>query len=108
MPNTFKSDFFNLGTTADTNLYIVPSGTTSIIKSVYAANVDGSSSVNFSLTVGATGATAAHLIKNAIVPIQSTLQAITEPVVLQSEDRINAQASAANGIDVVISYMEIT
>ena len=42
------------------------------------------------------------------VPIQSTLHAITETLVLEAEDRINAQASSVNGIDIILSYMEIT
>ena len=108
MPNTFKSDFFNLGTTADTNLYTAPLSTTTLVKSVYISNVNGSSSANISITVGATGATAAHIIKGAIIPIQSTLQVITEPIVLEAEDRINAQATTADDIYIVISYMEIT
>lgn len=108
MANTFKSDFFNIGSTADTNLYLVPTGTTTIVKSLYASNVDGSNAAQVSVFVGATGATAAYLIKNAIVPIQSTLQVITEPVVLQADDRIGVQASAADDIDIVLSYMEIT
>jgi hypothetical protein len=108
MANTFKSDFFNLGTTADTNLYIAPVGTTVLVKSLYAANVDGSSAVQVSISLGETGGTAAYLIKNAIVPIQSSLQAITEPIVLEENDYINAQASSVNGIDLVMSYMEIS
>ena len=92
MTNTFKSDFFNMGTTADTNLYTTPVSTTTLIKSVYIANTDATSAAYVSITVGATGATAAHIIKNAVVPIQSTLQVITEPIVLEAEDRINAQA----------------
>ena len=108
MANTFKSQFTNLGTTADTNIYTTPVGVTTILKSIYASNADGSSSVNISISVGATGATAAYLIKDGIVPIQSTLQAITETLVLEAEDRINAQASSVNGIDIILSYMEIT
>jgi len=107
MANTFKSEFSNLGTTADTNLYTTPVGTTTLVKSLYASNVDGADAAYISVSVGATGATAAYLIKNAIVPIQTSLQVITEPIVLEAEDRINVQASAANDIDIVFSYMEI-
>jgi len=35
-------------------------------------------------------------------------QVITEPIVLQAEDRINAQTSTVDDVDIVISYMEIT
>ena len=108
MPNTFKSLFFNLGTTADTNLYNVPPATTTIIKSLYVGNVSGSTASSINVSVGATGATAAFLIKNASIPYGTTLQIITEPVVLEANDRINAQASAINTLDITLSYLEIT
>ncbi len=108
MPNTFKSSFFNLGTTADTNLYNVSSGTTTIIKSLYVANIGGSTTGNINISVGATGATAAFIIKNGSVPYGTSLQVITEPIVLEANDRINAQASASNLLDITLSYLEIT
>lgn len=108
MPNIFKSLFFNIGSTADTNLYVVPSGTTTIIKSLYAANISGSTGGTISISVGATGATAAFLIRNGSIPITTTLQVITEPVVLEANDRINAQASGSNLLDVTLSFLEIT
>ena len=33
---------------------------------------------------------------------------ITEPIVLEANDRINAQASNANLLDLTLSYLEIT
>lgn len=108
MANTFKSNFVNLGSTADTNLYTTPTSTTTIVKSLYASNVDGVDTAYVSVSVGATGATAAYIIKSGIVPVKSALQCITEPIVLEAEDRINVQASAANDVDIVFSYMEIT
>lgn len=108
MPNTFKSSFFNLGTTADTNLYNVPTGTSTIIKSLYVANVGGATAASINISVGATGATAAFLIKNATVPFGTSFQVITEPIVLEANDRINAQASLSNFLDITLSYLEIT
>ena len=108
MANTFKSNFLNLGTTADTNLYTTPTGTTTLVKSLYASNVDGSVNAYIDVSVGATGATAAYLIKTGLIPVKSALQVITEPIVLEAEDRINVQASAVDDIDIVFSYMEIT
>jgi hypothetical protein len=108
MPNTFKSSFFNLGTTADTNLYNVPTGTTTLVKSLYFANTGTSGSVSVNLSVGATGATAAYVIRNAILPLQTALQPITEPIVLEANDRLNVQVNTSNVVDVVLSYLEIT
>jgi hypothetical protein len=108
MPNTFKSLFFNIGSTADTTLYTVPSATTSLVKSVYVANTGTADSVSVSISVGVTGATAAYLIRNCSIPIQTSFQPVTEPIVLEANDRINLQSSAVNTMDVILSYLEIT
>lgn len=108
MPNTFKSITTNLGNTAETNLYNVPSGTTTILKSLYVANVGGSTTGAINVLVGACGATGGYLIRNGSVPYGTTLQVITEPVVLEALERINVQASSANLLDVTLSYLEIT
>lgn len=108
MPNTFKSSFFTLGSTADTNLYNTPAATTTLVKSLYFSNTGLSGPVYVSVSVGATGATAAYVIRNTILPIQTALQPITEPIVLEANDRINVQSNTANTVDVVLSYLEIT
>lgn len=108
MPNTFKSSFFTLGNTSDTNLYNTPPATTTLVKSLYFSNTGLSGAAYVNVSVGATGATAVYVIRNAILPIQTALQPITEPIVLEANDRINVQSNTANVVDVVLSYLEIT
>jgi hypothetical protein len=108
MANTFKSTFQTLGTTGSTVLYTTPATTTTILKSLYVANVGGSTTGTINVTVGFSGSTTAHLIKNGSVPYATTLQVITEPVVMETTERISVQASAANLLDVTLSYLEIT
>lgn len=108
MPNTFKSSFFNLGSTADTTLYTAGATMTTLIKSIYIANTGTADAINVSVSVGSSGATAAYIIKNAIVPIKTSFQPITEPIVLEGNDRITTQTSALNTTDIVLSYLEIT
>jgi hypothetical protein len=108
MPNTFKSSIFNIGSTADTVLYTTPSGTTSLVKSLYAANTGTADAVSISVSVGISGSTAAYLIRNCAIPIQTSFQPITEPIVLEATERILLQASASNRLDVILSYLEIT
>jgi hypothetical protein len=108
MPNTFKSSVFNIGSTADTTLYTTPTGTTSLVKSLYAANTGTADAVSISVSVAMTGGTAAYLIRNCAIPIQTSFQPITEPIVLEANERIALQASAANRLDVILSYLEIT
>jgi hypothetical protein len=97
-----------MGTTGSTVLYTTPSATTSILKSLYVANIGGSTTGTINVTVGFSGSTAAHLIKNGSIPYATTLQVITEPVVMESSQIISVQASDANLLDVTLSYLEIT
>lgn len=107
MPNTYKSIASNLTTTGSTNVFTAT--TVSIIKSVYCANVDAASGATVSLFVRKNGAASdVYIIKTALVPIQSTLQIITEPIVLTNGDILKVQASVANRIDIFTSYLEIT
>lgn len=108
MANTFKSDFYRLGTTADTSILNVPASTTSIIKSIYASNINSLATVDFTVTMGATGTTGVYLIKTVSLPIETAFQPVSEPIVLRENDWINAQASSAGDVHIVISYLEIT
>lgn len=108
MPNTFKSTFVNLGTTASTTLYTTNASTTTLLKSAYFANTGTADAVTISLSVGISGGTSAFIIKNAIVPIATSFQPITEPIVLEGNENVSVQTSLANVTDVVLSYLEIT
>lgn len=108
MPNVFKSVFSkNVPPSTGVTLYTSPNGTTSVIKSLYTANTSASTA-GIDVFVGASGsATAFYIIKDAQVPTQSTLQAITEPIVLQQGDKIFVQPSVS-GVDAVLSFMEVS
>lgn len=106
MADAFYSDLFKLTTTGATTLYTTPSATTALIKSVYAPNI-GTSTVTIDLYI-TRGATNYYIIKNGIIPTQTTLQIVTETIVLEASDVLVAQASAADAVDITVSYMERT
>ena len=108
MPNTFKSTFSNLGTTASTIIYTTGATMTTLLKSAYFANTGTADAIAVSLSVSVSGGTSAFIIKNAIVPIATSFQPITEPIVLEGNERVSVQTSAINVTDVVLSYLEIT
>ena len=109
MPNTFKSAGNKLTTASETTLYTTPSATTTILKSLYAGNIDAVSSVQFDVYITKSGSGIdVYVIKGAIIPIQSSLQVITEPIVLETGDVLKVKASVADDIDTFLSYMEIT
>lgn len=108
MPNTFKSIFSNLGTTASTTLYTTGVTMTTLLKSAYFANTGTADAISVSLSIAVSGGTSASIIKNAVVPIGTSFQPITEPIVLEGNQSVAVQTSLANFTDVVLSYLEIT
>lgn len=106
MANSFDRSLTNLTTTGNTTVYTVPSATTTIIKSVYCSNIT-TIDTTVDLYVN-DGVSTVYVIKNGIVPDGTTLQIITEPIVMAAGDILVAKANDANTIDVVCSYMEIT
>jgi hypothetical protein len=76
---------------------------------LYAGNIDSVSSVQLDVYITKSGSGInVYIIKGAIIPIQSTLQVITEPIVLETGDVVKVMASVADDIDTFLSYMEIT
>jgi len=109
MPQTFKSICSNLSSTSLTSLYTVASSTTAIVKSLYIGNVDASNSSTIDVCIRKSGGGAdVYIIKTALVPIQSSLQVITEPIVLEDGDVLKVKAADSNRLDVSLSYLEIT
>lgn len=106
MPNTYKSLTYNLGATGATT--VLTSTTTTLVNSLYASNVSSTNAGSISVIMKKSGGTDTYLIKAGLVPIQSTLQTITEPIVLENGDILSVEPSAANVIDIILSYLEIT
>lgn len=106
MANTFSRVCVKLTSTTDTSIYTVPSLTTTILKSLYCSNITNTET-QVSVYIY-DGSTAYYLIKEAAVPNTTTLQIVTEPIVLAFGDSLYVKAETANAIDVVGSHMEIT
>lgn len=79
------------------------------INSVYAANVDGTNNADISLSYY-NGTTDFYLAKTIVVPADATQVLVTREayVYLEEGDSLRAVASAANDIELVISYEEIS
>ena len=111
--------FTNAGVaiTTATTIYQVPIGTdSSVVHSIYIANVDGVNSATVNIEVSTDGAGVAnffHIAKTVIVPADSTL-ILDKPVNLfntnnaSAGDLMRATASAASDLEAFISILEIS
>lgn len=111
MPNTFNNAFASLTTTNETDLYTSPTGASNvaIVLSCVAANVDGSNSVDFTLKVtDGSNVEQSTLLFTVPVPADTSLEAISNKVVLKNGQKLRGTASAANDLKITVSVLEIT
>ena len=117
MANTFKvlsRDVAPASSGTPETIYTVQSGSTLIVLGLTLANVH-SAQVTASVTLVSTTTqssqtqnTTAHIIKDAAVPVGSTLGVVDGKLTLNAGDIIKVDCSVADKVSVIMSYMEIT
>ena len=122
MANTFRmTNETNVSTTIEP-LYTVPSSTTTIILGIMMSNtstgtIKGSVQLVSTSAVGSgvsnSGASNAnestYMIKDAPINNSSSLEIMAgNKIVMQVGDILKAKSDTATGLDIIISYMEIT
>ena len=116
MANAFKNAGVAIGNTA-TTIYQTPIGVnSSVVHSIYIANVDGVNSATVNIEVSTDGAGSAnffHVAKTVQVPADSTL-ILDKPINLYNPsnatagDLMRATASTAGDLECFISILEIS
>ena len=116
MANTFKTitrDVAPASSGTPETLYTVQGSTRIIILGLTLSNVH-TSQVTASVTLVSTTTqtsqtqnTTAHLIKDAAIPVGSTLAVLDGKVVANAGDIIKVDCSVADKVSVIMSYMEI-
>ena len=110
-----KSATIALSTTSQTTLVsnAASSGKVFKINMIQVANVDGTNAADVTVDVhsaAAGGGTAYSLVSTASVPADASLIALDKSTALYLEEdkSITATASAANDLEVIVSYEEIS
>ncbi len=110
-----KSATIALSTTSQTTLVsnAASSGKVFKINMIQVANVDGTNAADVTVDVhsaAAGGGTAYSLVATASVPADASLIALDKSTALYLEEdkSITATASAANDLEVIVSYEEIS
>lgn len=100
-----------IGTTVVTGILTNTSGSNKVFKinSIFAANKDGTNAVDISISILRNGIDT-YLARTVSVPADATQIISTKETYFYLEENvgIRAQASVANGIDMTISYEEIS
>ena len=108
MANTFKlKTKANVGTTTS-DVYVVPSATTTVVIGVTLANTSGSS-INVGIGVTRASTDDVKLMKNVPIPQGSSFEFMGgNKVVLETTDTLTAVSDVNNSLDVALTIMEIT
>ena len=108
MANTFKlKTKANVGT-ATSDVYVVPSATTTVVIGVPLANTTGSS-INVGVGVTRASTDDVNLMKNVPIPQGSSFEFMAgNKVVLETTDTLTAVSDVNNSLDVALTIMEIT
>ena len=108
MANTFKlKTKANVGVSTS-NVYTVPSATTTVVIGVTLANTSGSS-INVGVGVTRASTDDVKLIKNVPIPQGASFEFMAgNKVVLETTDTLTAESDVSNSLDVALTIMEIT
>ena len=100
----------NVSTSAETDILTCPSDKVLKINSIIVANVDGTNNADVTVHFYDNSASARYNLAHTItVPADTTLVVIGKdsPIYLEESDQIEASASAANDLEIIISYEEL-
>ena len=106
MANTFLNAKSDLTTTNLTTVYTVPSATTAVIKSILVSE-DAGSGTTIDVTLVDASGTIFSLFKTKAVGANTTVELLTQPLILQESEALKVQAADANELHVVASILEV-
>ena len=108
MANTFKlKTKANVGVTTS-NVYAVPSATTTVVIGVTLANTSGSS-INVGVGITRASTDNVNLMKNVPIPQGSSFEFMGgNKIVLETTDTLVAESDVNSSLDVALTIMEIT
>lgn len=108
MANTFKLKTKSNVGTATTNVYVVPSATTTTIIGISLANTSGTG-INVGIGITRPIGDNVKLLKNAPVPHGATLEFMQgNKVVLEENDTLTVESDTNNSLDVSVTLLEMT
>ena len=108
MANTFKlKTKANVGT-ATSDVYVVPSATTTVVIGVTLANTSGSS-INVGIGINRGSSDDVKLMKSVPIPQGSSFEFMGgNKIVLETTDTFTASSDVNTSLDVALTIMEIT
>ena len=106
MSNSFVNAKVDLTSTDNTTLYTTPTANVSLVKSLLVSN-DSGSSCNIDVTLTDSSGNVFSLFKTKAVDTNTTVELLTQPLVVEESEILKVQASDANELHVIASILQI-
>ena len=106
MANSFINKKNDLTTTDLTTVYTVPSFKTAVVKSILVSD-DSGSGTTIDVTLVDASSNIFSLFKSKSVSANTTVELLTQPLVMEASEVLKVQAAYANRLHVVASILEI-
>ena len=106
MPNNYKNAKVDITGTGVTVLYTCPGATTGLVKSILVSEDTGSADT-ITVTITDSSAAVFSLFKTKAVGANTTVELLTEPLVVQENEILKVTAATGNRLHVVASLLEI-
>lgn len=106
MANNFKNAKADLASTDNTTIYTCPTATQTILKSILISNYSGSSDT-IDVTLTDSSASVFSLFKAKSVASNTTVELLEQPLIIQESEIIKAQATTADRLHIIISFLEV-
>ena len=107
MANIYKNAKVILDTTNITTVYTAPSNSKAIIKSILACNTK-TNATTITVTITNASSTVFELFDAKNIDAFTTVQLLTQPVILEENEILKVEAANSDRIHLVASMLEIT
>ena len=107
MPNNYKNAKTDLTTTNATDVFSVPNATTAVIKSILVSEDSGNADT-ITVSITDSNSVAFSLFKVKAVGANTTVELLTQPLVVQENEILKVQAATADRLHVVASFLEVS
>ena len=108
MSDIFLNKKVDLTTTDNTSLYTVPTNTISVVRSILVSNDDASNACEITITLLNSSDTVFSLFKQKDISAKTTVELLTNTLVLNEDEELKVQAENANDLHVVLSALEVS
>ena len=108
MADLFLNKKVDLTTVDNTPLYTVPTSTVTVVRSILVSNDDASNACEITVTLLNSSDTVFSLFKQKDVSAKTTVELLTNTLVLNEDEELKVQAENANDLHVVMSALEIS